>query len=144
MPPTNQHSRGNISPAHSGHTTIHLTNEKFCPSLRHSRRTQRLDHPRQADDANDPAFAQSCDKLQATPTAAPSLQSPDPMLSAPFQRPALFPNTDLRFCISCTFLSVSTPFWPTDFPHEDFRPRPGTLFITRQSETNRRAWGHEQ
>ncbi|OWM84350.1 hypothetical protein CDL15_Pgr023870 [Punica granatum] len=40
--------------------------------------------------------------------------------------------------------AVSTPFWPTGFPHEDFQPRLGTLFITQQSEANRRARGHEQ
>ncbi|PKI74447.1 hypothetical protein CRG98_005161 [Punica granatum] len=40
--------------------------------------------------------------------------------------------------------AVSTPFWPTGFPHEDSRPKPGTLFIARQSEANRRARGHEQ
>ncbi|OWM69407.1 hypothetical protein CDL15_Pgr012686 [Punica granatum] len=40
--------------------------------------------------------------------------------------------------------AVSTPFWPTGFPHEDSRPKPGTLFITRQSEANRRTRGHEQ
>ncbi|OWM90256.1 hypothetical protein CDL15_Pgr006577 [Punica granatum] len=39
---------------------------------------------------------------------------------------------------------VSTPFWPTGFPHGDSRPKPGTLFITRQPEANRRARGHEQ
>ncbi|PKI40350.1 hypothetical protein CRG98_039258, partial [Punica granatum] len=34
---------------------------------------------------------------------------------------------------------VSTPFWPIGFPHEDSRPKPGTLSIIRQSETNKRA-----
>ncbi|PKI53389.1 hypothetical protein CRG98_026229 [Punica granatum] len=29
---------------------------------------------------------------------------------------------------------VSTPFWPTGFPRKDSRPKPGALFITRQSE----------
>ncbi|PKI62555.1 hypothetical protein CRG98_017047 [Punica granatum] len=38
--------------------------------------------------------------------------------------------------------AVSTPFWPTGFPHEDSRPKPGTLFITWQSEANRGARGH--
>ncbi|OWM71785.1 hypothetical protein CDL15_Pgr002663 [Punica granatum] len=40
--------------------------------------------------------------------------------------------------------AVSTPFWPTGFPHEDSRSKPGTLFITRQSEANRRTRGHDQ
>ncbi|PKI45252.1 hypothetical protein CRG98_034357 [Punica granatum] len=40
--------------------------------------------------------------------------------------------------------AVSTPFWPTGFPHEDSRLKPGALFITRQSEANGRARGHEQ
>ncbi|PKI37336.1 hypothetical protein CRG98_042278 [Punica granatum] len=40
--------------------------------------------------------------------------------------------------------AVSTPFWSTGFLHEEFRPRLGTLFITRQSEANRQARGHEQ
>ncbi|PKI77225.1 hypothetical protein CRG98_002381 [Punica granatum] len=39
---------------------------------------------------------------------------------------------------------VSTPFWPTGFPCEDPRPKPGALLITRQPEANRRARGHEQ
>ncbi|OWM70995.1 hypothetical protein CDL15_Pgr002264 [Punica granatum] len=40
--------------------------------------------------------------------------------------------------------AVSTPFWPAGFPHEDSQQKPRTLFITRQSEANRRARGHEQ
>ncbi|OWM84412.1 hypothetical protein CDL15_Pgr002717 [Punica granatum] len=40
--------------------------------------------------------------------------------------------------------AVSTPFWPTGFSREDSRPKLRTLFITRQSEANRRARGHEQ
>ncbi|PKI70463.1 hypothetical protein CRG98_009133 [Punica granatum] len=39
---------------------------------------------------------------------------------------------------------VSTPFWPTGFPHENPRSKPGLLFMTRQSEANRRARSHEQ
>ncbi|PKI70450.1 hypothetical protein CRG98_009160 [Punica granatum] len=38
---------------------------------------------------------------------------------------------------------VSTPFWPTGFLHENPRPKPGLLFITRQSEANMRARRHE-
>ncbi|PKI48354.1 hypothetical protein CRG98_031252, partial [Punica granatum] len=30
--------------------------------------------------------------------------------------------------------AVSTPFWPTGFPHENPRSKPGLLFTTRQSE----------
>ncbi|OWM74517.1 hypothetical protein CDL15_Pgr005096 [Punica granatum] len=41
-------------------------------------------------------------------------------------------------------MAVSTPFWPTGFPHEDSRSKLGTLFLARQSEANRRARGHEQ
>ncbi|PKI35504.1 hypothetical protein CRG98_044105, partial [Punica granatum] len=40
--------------------------------------------------------------------------------------------------------AVSNPFWPTGFPHEDFRPKPGALFIIRQSKANARSRNHEQ
>ncbi|OWM70405.1 hypothetical protein CDL15_Pgr008694 [Punica granatum] len=40
--------------------------------------------------------------------------------------------------------AVSTPFWPTGSPCEDPQPRPGALFITRQSEANGQARGHGQ
>ncbi|OWM87080.1 hypothetical protein CDL15_Pgr011725 [Punica granatum] len=40
--------------------------------------------------------------------------------------------------------AVSTPFWPTGFPHENPQPKLGTLFVTRRSEANRRTRGHEQ
>ncbi|OWM77045.1 hypothetical protein CDL15_Pgr019844 [Punica granatum] len=39
---------------------------------------------------------------------------------------------------------VSTPFWPTGSTCEDPQPRPGALFITRQSEVNGQARGHGQ
>ncbi|PKI31820.1 hypothetical protein CRG98_047789, partial [Punica granatum] len=39
--------------------------------------------------------------------------------------------------------AVSTPFWTTGFLHENLRPRPGLLFITRRLEANMRTWNHE-
>ncbi|OWM90095.1 hypothetical protein CDL15_Pgr004919 [Punica granatum] len=40
--------------------------------------------------------------------------------------------------------AVSTPFWPTGFPHENPRSKPELLFTTRQSEVKGRPRSHEQ
>ncbi|OWM86011.1 hypothetical protein CDL15_Pgr011888 [Punica granatum] len=99
---------------------------------------------------------------QAKPSSRGSTQShgSTPQASASRNQPRLFPLTGgsmgfspslhnkiqipLTPITSYHFPIVSTPFWPTGFPHKDSRLKLGTLFIARQSEANRRARGHEQ
>ncbi|PKI70819.1 hypothetical protein CRG98_008786 [Punica granatum] len=52
-------------------------------------------------------------------------------------RQANDPSRGKRIAKTNVRMPVSTPFWPTGFPREDSRPKPGELFITRQSESSR-------
>ncbi|PKI56798.1 hypothetical protein CRG98_022810 [Punica granatum] len=85
------------------------------------------------------------DQIKASPNELRPMTAPWPFSMWPvFSDATSLPGMGSRRRSSRITPSVSTPFWPTGFLHENPRSKPGLLFITRQSKANVRPQSHER